>query len=407
MLGDFNKLFMEKPRADGGIPKGILEALSFDMPEGFEYKDIGDGLCMLDIPEGTSIKGRLRLNGSSRENLLKCKSFIDLMSYATNLQQPIQIEGDENGFFELDDQKISSDQFVQSPLKDIEIRNGRLIIPPQKLDQSFEIPLSISDDSMVILMKRVIYDSVDWIKFSGDSGIGFSIAIFMKPGEPEIKLTISTNFSHSKTVENVIKCIKYYNSFANGSAKIFDSLVNSKNEAEMIPFATDVIEFWNQLYSLEKVFNVFFSTSRNVYKKDVQKVRELYRSLIKNKPFRINETITKLNSTSAFSTNVNIDDIEGKELLFRFVKEETVEILGVDLSVSAVKYIFGTKIKKFSFDEETRAFSIILDRASEDIDPYTATLYFANTEDLKSFLESEDDNTGLFANAETIPNVDN
>lgn len=406
MLGNFRKLFKDKPRADGKIPKGILESLSFEMPCGYKYEDIGEGLCILNIPEGTSVQGRLRLDGSSRENLEKCKTFNDLIGYATNLQQPIRIEPDDNGNFLFDGKEIPAKQIVQSPLKDIQVEKGRLMIFPKEFGQHFDLPMSIDDESLTIHMKRAIFDSVDWIKFTGDSGIGFAVSVFAKLGEPTIKINITTDFKESKTVENVVKCIKWYNGFANGKVTVFDSIVNSNNEAEMTPYADEVVEFWNQLYSLENIFDVAFIASQGVYEKDVRKVRELYRSLIEKKPFRINEIVTKLSGKGNYKTTENIDKIEGEELYFRYLKEESEVIMGIDLSFIALMYIFGTKVKKFTYDEKTKSFSVIVEKASDDVEPFTATMLFVNKKDLDTYLEHEDENKDLFINAETIPNID-
>ena len=82
MLGNFQKMFIDKPNTNVNIPSGILESLAYNLPAGFSYTDVGEGFCVLKIPDGTQIKGRLRLEGASIENLKKCKNFDDFVSYA-------------------------------------------------------------------------------------------------------------------------------------------------------------------------------------------------------------------------------------------------------------------------------------------------------------------------------------
>lgn len=73
MLGNFKKMFIDKPNTNVNIPSGILESLAYNLPAGFSYTDVGKGFCVLKIPDGTQIKGRLRLEGASIENLKNAK----------------------------------------------------------------------------------------------------------------------------------------------------------------------------------------------------------------------------------------------------------------------------------------------------------------------------------------------
>ena len=125
-------MFIDKPNTNVNIPSGILESLAYNLPAGFSYTDVGEGFCMLKIPDGTQIKGRLRLEGASIENLKKCKNFNDLVSYAINIQKPIQLLPSEDGFYYLNDNPFTYEQFIKSPLKDIELKNGVIqYIPPE------------------------------------------------------------------------------------------------------------------------------------------------------------------------------------------------------------------------------------------------------------------------------------
>lgn len=99
-------------------------------------------------------------------------------------------------------------------------------------------------------------------------------------------------------------------------------MVNENNEANLTPYDDDTIAFWEQLYDIEKIVKVSFDVSNGVYDRDVINVRELYRSIVEKKPFRKDETITCL---SAFDESKSIDEMKeyiGKELFFRFLKEE-------------------------------------------------------------------------------------
>ncbi len=112
------------------------------------------------------------------------------------------------------------------------------------------------------------------------------------------------------------------------------------SQTNLTPYDDDTIAFWKQLYDIEKIVKVSFDVSNGVYDRDVINVRELYRSIVEKKPFRKDETITCL---SAFDESKSIDEMKeyiGKELFFRFLKEEKKVVMGVQLEVVGVKYIY-------------------------------------------------------------------
>jgi hypothetical protein len=406
MLGSFKQVFKEKPKTYAKIPKGILESLSVDMPEGFSYTDIGDGFCILNIPQGSKLQGKLNVPGATPENLSKCKTFGDLMNYATNIQKPICIESDEEGLFTVNGVKISANQFVQCPLKDLKLMEGSLRWFPQPLTQEFELKMSLNDIEESVRLVRVIHDSVEWIKFAGNNGAGLLISILARVDSPEIKINVTTDFKMAKSVENVLKSMRWYNGFALEEVKIFGSEIKSNKGEGIIPYPEEALYYWKQLYELEEIFDVKFNSSLPVYGKDVMKTNQLYRSIIEKRPFRTEESITKLNGNGDYDTTEEIDDLKGKELYFRFLQREKTEIMGVALEYVAVKYVFGTKVKKISFDKETKDYEVILEQAREELTPYTATQYFVNEEQLEAFLTVGDDKREEFADAEIIPPID-
>ena len=406
MLGSFKQVFKEKPKTYAKIPRGILESLAVDMPEGFSYTDIGDGFCILNIPQGSKLQGKLKVPGASADNLAKCKTFKDLMDYAMNIQKPICIESDDEGLFLIDGVKISAKQFVQCPLKDIELMEGSLRWFPEPLTQQFDLVMTLKGESESVRLVRVVYDSVEWIKFEGDYKAGLLISILAKIDIPEIKINVTTDFKCAKSVENVLKSMRWYNGFALGEVEIFGSKIKGNEDNKIVPYPEEVLCYWEQLHELEKIFEVSFNTALPVYGKDAIKAAELYRSIIEKRPFRTEESITKLNGNGDYETTDEIDDLEGKELYFRFLKKEKTEIMGVILEYVAVKYVFGTKVKKIFFDEKTKDYEVILEQARDELAPYTATRYFIDENNLEEFLKIEDEKREEFAGAEIIRPID-
>ena len=405
MLGNFRHLFVEKANTYATIPTGILESLAVDLPEGYSYVDVGDGFCFLNVPSGTKIKGRLYIEGATEDNLAKCKNFNDLIRYSVNLQKPICLLPDEHGNYYLGDTVLPFSQLLQAPLRDLDIVEGSLRYMPEKLNMTFRFMLTVEETTEYITLTRVPFNSVDYLKFVSKEENGFVISVLVKLDEPKMTVNVAADISNAGSVENVCRSIYLFNQFVAGKAKVFNEYVNVDNEAKLTPYDDETVEYWNQLLALEKVFNVQFDVSNGVYELEVKKVRALYRSIILKKPFRINESILKLDGIGEYSTTEEIESMEGREMYFRYLMEEDFNIMGVELSYVGIKYIFGGKIKKFDYDRTTKKFEIELDKANQQQELYTSTLYFDNKENLEEFLLTEDDTIEQFANATLIPKV--
>ena len=401
MLGNFKKLFIDKPSTNATLPCGILESLDYNLPEGFSYTDIGNGFCKLMIPDGTQIKGRLRLEGASLENLQKCKNFNDLVSYAINIQKPIQLLPSEDGFYYLNDNPFTFEQFIKCPLKDIVLKDGVIQYTPPTFNYELKLPISADDKEDLVILKRVPFDSLKQLKFVSKEKTGFVISVLGSVESQTMKITVTTDFSNAGSVNNVCNSIFWFNSFAQGKVKIFGELVNENNEANLTPYDDDAIAFWKQLHDIEKKFEVSFDVSNGVYEMDVINVRELYRSIVEKKPLRKDEMITCL---SAFDDSKTTDEMKkymGKELFFRFLKEEKKIVMGVQLEVVGVEYIYGTKIKSFDYEKESRKYSFVLEPTQNGV-PYTATQYFISKSELEKFLKDENSFNELFEKATII-----
>ncbi len=402
MLGNFKKMFIDKPNTNLNIPSGILESLAYNLPDGFSYTDIGKGFCVLKIPDGTRIKGRLRLEGASLENLKKCKNFDDLVHYAVNIQKPIQLLPSEDGYYYIGDKPFKFEQLIKCPLKDLILKDGIIQYVPQKFDYELKMPMSVDEKKELVILKRVPFDSLKQLKFVSIENRGFVISVLTSIKSPTMKINVTTDFSNAGNVQNICNSIFWFNSFANGKVRIFNELVNENNEANLTPYDEDAVDFWKQLLAIEKIFDVSFDVSNGVYERDVIKVRELYRSLVDNKPFRKDEIITNL---TAFYENITTEEIEkfiGEELVFRFLKEEETVVMGVKLNFVGVKYIFGTKIQSFEYNKDLKNYFFVLEPAENAI-PYTATQYFVSKKTLEDFLNREDSYKKLFEKATCIP----
>ena len=406
MLGNFRKLFVDMPHADSAIPSGILQAMEYDLPEGYSYEDLGNGICFLKIPSGTSIKAKIFIEGATKEKLHKCQYLDDYYNYAINLQRPIVLLPDDNGLYYFDEQAFSINQIMSMPLQDMKVKDGSFELKVPRFEYEISVKMSLFDKERIIKLKRVSYDSLDNFKFVSDEKKGFVITMIINKTEPTVNISVFTDIVNAGSVKNVCDSIFWFNGFAKGEIIMYDQRMNPNNKAHITPYDDESVQFWNQLLELEKIFNVNFDVTQGIYERDVIRVRELYRSLVEKKPFRKNESVSQLEASTIDEKEINIGAVVGQNIFFRFLTRQSNFVMGVKLNYVGIKYIFNAKITTYEYKEKTKKYVVLLENGQKNSPMFTSTLYFQNESELNSFIPYEKEKTPEFEKAECIKEVD-
>ena len=144
MFVNFDEIFNDDPKSQFNIPASYINYLNKGLPTGLKYVIDKEGNYVI-IPEGNEIKiGGIKmiLNEEQKKILGSKYTLDDILEYAYNSQQPIEIQPIEPGFIQINDKKISIDKLVENPLKPIRVTEGKAYMLPPKFEQEIKIKLA-------------------------------------------------------------------------------------------------------------------------------------------------------------------------------------------------------------------------------------------------------------------------
>ncbi len=398
MIGDFKKAFKEPHVADGPIPKGILKAASQSLPGELEYEDIGQGFCIITNKDGLNIRGKAAIDGVSDERMQECTSSNDIMFYARNLQKNLYLGPDEDGYLYVNGQPIDPASFVYQPLGNEQILNGKFIMVPSPFNEELHIPFEFDDSSETVDFERAVHDSISEMKYVSKNFDGLSIIIYLDRKTAQMKITVTVSITKSKSVSNICRNLKYYNNFAQGKVKMSGHVQNENNIAQLKPFDNDTITFWNRVYEIESNLQVNFDVEVGLTKDDLLMTNQLYRSLIQNKPFKSYRTRAVLSGNNDFS---DINDYQGKIIMFRYCQKETMVLLGERLDLLCIRYLFDCSVVECTENKVDNTCEFVLESAP-DRRMYASTMYINDEETAINIINKEEEYREMFINADEL-----
>ena len=141
MSGILKKYFQNRNKQfNMSVPSEILKVLTDDAPEGFEYKDIGKGVCLLTPSSNEDNKfGKINVTGrisvispDAAKNIVTIK---DLLLFADNTQQKVVVSA-ENVVLSIGNEKeLSKDILVNTRGNNTKFKWHKFEIKPRKLEK--------------------------------------------------------------------------------------------------------------------------------------------------------------------------------------------------------------------------------------------------------------------------------
>lgn len=400
MLGSFKKSFKQSGEYSTHIPRGIIEAMNMELPEGFKYQDVGDGLCILTFPEGSSFRGVMQIEGASKEQLSLCKNVNDLFDYASNLQKDIRIMPNEDGYYIIGEEKFSRADIIKSPLSDYVMEEGNFLILTPRFNQKFDAPIEIDGIKYLFCMERVPNDSVRIRKFVNSNYKGIILTIEGAEDGKSINISIRIDLESAQSVSEICDCIAVYNGFVEGRSSIFGTKLNEKGKADKA-YSKEVICFWNNVKKLEEVLNLRFDVTKTLTNTDVDFLNRLSCSLLKNKPYRIDKHINSLDGDADENTEKELNPMIGNDILFRYVQGYRAEIMGQEIECYELTFIFDSHVSDTNLDTNTGKFHVDI-TDSEGKKMYIAAKIYLDENAVNEVLDDEQFDLQLFKEAETI-----
>lgn len=356
MFSNFKDTFVKKPQFTMKTPESVLDVISKDLPEGFRYIEDHDGFCRLDcdgVMDFTPVCIRLPEEAKSLFAQKNNFSMNDVVAYAYNAQQNIDLIPDKDGCYTVNGQKIAADKFIIAPMKNWQLKDGRMCITAPPFPPPFPIEVAGNGFSLTLMVQRQPVNSITEVKIATVEEGALSMNYSFDPTKKNGKMKINITMCSSKSVSDVLASKEIFNAFIQGKGTLCGMPIKTDEENQVSVVPDEVIQFWHKIVEIEKVFNVKFDASQELVFEDVKRVEELYRCLIEKEPFKTYLKDNTVRGTGKFDEILNEEGIKvGKEILFEYEERIQMEWLGVVLKFSALVGIFDSMIGEIKMPED-------------------------------------------------------
>lgn len=356
MFSNFKDTFVKKPQFTMKTPESVLDVISKDLPEGFRYIEDHDGFCRLDcdgVMDFTPVCIRLPEEAKSLFAQKNNFSMNDVVAYAYNAQQNIDLIPDKDGCYTVNGQKIAADKFIIAPMKNWQLKDGRMCITAPPFPPPFPIEVAGNGFSLTLMVQRQPVNSITEVKIATVEEGALSMNYSFDPTKKNGKMKINITMCSSKLVSDVLASKEIFNAFIQGKGTLCGMPIKTDEENQVSVVPDEVIQFWHKIVEIEKVFNVKFDASQELVFEDVKRVEELYRCLIEKEPFKTYLKDNTVRGTGKFDEILNEEGIKvGKEILFEYEERIQMELLGVVLKFSALVGIFDSMIGEIKMPED-------------------------------------------------------
>ena len=382
MFSNFKDAFIRKPQFTIQTPESVLNVLSKDLPDGFRYINDHNGFCRIDC-DGVMDFGELRLQIPEEAKSLFAEldtvTMNDVITYAQNSQTNIEVLPDPDGFFTVNGKKINVNQFVIAPLKDLQLRNGKVYIMAPPFPPPFPIEVVGNGFSLTLMVQRQAINSITKVKIGTISKSALDVNYTLEP-KVEGKLTLNITMCPSSSAYETLAAKEIFNAFIRGEGTLCGATIrsNEKNIANTVP--DEVIRFWHQIVDVEKTLDIKFDVTKEMTFDDIKIIKELHRCFVEGMPFKTYLNENTLRGIGEFMH----DSIEiGKEILFEYTESGQFDLLGATIKCYKLIGIFGGAVNEIQEPQEgTSGEFFVRMRPVEGKKMYSATQYFRDEDSL-------------------------
>lgn len=404
MFSNFKDAFIRRPQFTVKTPDAVVEMISKGLPEGFRYVHDHDGYCRLECDGVMNIVPEKFGFPEITKPIFEKKGKVtiqDAMEYAYNSQTKIELLPDVDDCYIINGQKIKKSMLVTAPLKGVEFYHGQLFISPPKFPDPFPMKISGNGYSITLMVQRQPVNSFTSIVIASIGETPLSINYTIDSEKETINFNVKTH--PSSDVSQVIAAKEILNAFIDGTATIEDLPFEYSFDGQNKKIPEETLRFWHKLFDVEKSINVKFDATEEIKIDDIKLIDALYRSLVEKKPYKKYLTDLKLSGVGSFDDlSVSAEKTPiGKEIMFEFTEEISVELLGASFSLFSIASIFNCVVSEIQLPQEGTSGDFFLKlNPAENKRMFSSTQYFldpqiveeirSNEKHIDSFLYAEE-----------------
>ncbi|AKG36437.1 abortive infection system toxin AbiGii family protein [Paenibacillus durus] len=379
MFASFNNAFKRKDH-DIKVPKEIISYLSEQLPENFQYTRASHGAVILMPQDITDMNIAIKIKYPNEE----IKTSADLLEYLYRTQQEVPIQGEEiiiNGI----EFKVSD--LIKFPLSTQNLLNSEFILSPEPFQPPFAIQIEGGGIAKEIIVQRKPLADMNKSLFESVDAGAFTISYIINEKESSLKLTFNINLEKAKTIKEIIESLILFDAGQKGKIKLFGNELPAAPPEVTDKGINETIKFWEKVIELEKRLGVTFSPNIPVSFEDARWFEKLYRSFIKERPYK---EYIKLSNFTVTDVEMfeKVKDKERSELSISFINEFKLVLMGTELSLYEAAAFFNMAIKDtIPKDDKSNKFDVFVEPFnSEGI--YQSTKLFDNLASAQDYQSS-------------------
>ncbi|PFZ93896.1 hypothetical protein COL83_14035 [Bacillus wiedmannii] len=388
MFANFENAFFKKNRINTGIPREILDSLNEKLPEGFNYKDLGNGAVGITTTDRPiTFKGlKIEMPNDLPENFTP-SNLLELIQFMYRIQRPLKIETSEETRVLLNNNEFKPNELIYFPFRENQlVEDGQWMIPPNPFPAPFKLILKGNGISKEFLVQRQPYPDLQKSLFQSINQASFEISYIIDEVEQQLEFNFKIDLDSINTVDEILENLKLYQACITGEIELngiaigTQTISGEKNENE-IKSIEQTIKVWEKVFSLQTKLNVHFKPNSKLEINEVILIEELYRTLIENRPFKEFIVMDEISFTNYSGANIN-DLLETEGLSFQFRELTTVQLFNVTLELPSIVGFFHLKAHDFIKTEN----KLILRVKSIDTKGiFRSVIYFPSEQEANSF----------------------
>ena len=388
MFVDFNRVFKNKTQTQLSVPNVLIDYMNRSLPTGIKYVIDSNGHCVITSTTESCNIGGFKFVPTEEQKKILGKNFTqqDILDYFYNIQEPIPLVLDKDGYILLNGQEFPVEKITFNPFSPIEYISGSFHMYPQKFPEPFQIKIGCNKYERTLLVKRIPNDSVSIAAFESDKDAPFYIQYFIDIKKQTLKLNVSFNIAKAKTIRDIVESTSIYNAFLDGKGTILGKALDVKLDSSAAKrFDDNSIVFWEKVLQVEEHLKIsFIPPQKDVDFDTICLVEQLYQNLINQLPTRSSQLINSIDANWNFdSPQKSIKEIIGLPIFFEFEVISQIELFGVTMKLPSLLGIFNSVLKEYT-EKGDKQRLIFIDE-SEEKKRYTSVMCFKSEEELKAY----------------------
>ncbi len=363
------------------IPKGLIEYFNQNLHENLFYRPLDDDTLILSSTKNMNFTFQFELTESQKKILGSEYKFLDAIMLMYNSQEPFKVKNND-GKILINGKYIDIDKIVIGLHK--EMKKGSLYLIPPKFDSVKDLELSNDTFTIVIPIKRIPDNSVDKLHFVNTKKYFFDLNLFIDATTYLMSFSVNYDLNKCHSIYDIVSYLSIYNSLLEGTCKLWGKELYFGGETKTSEIYKSKLDFWNKVYSIEKLLKIKFNTPYNVDMKCIYDIEEIYQNIIQRNIIKKMEKIDSITCTP--SIDFSIDQFSfmiGKVHSFSFEQIKTFELFGTKITMKGIIYINNAKVTNIT--EEDDHLILHLNHPNDVEKMIVSSILFENDDELKKF----------------------